>query len=416
MSQSEWSSDGKSLPIIEPHTKAKHKILEEYVENLILTLYKKGRYGLKTFTFIDGFCGGGMYHDPSTNELWEGSPLRIMKAVERGCQKSRRKYPQPLDVKYIFIDSKTSHLECLKNFSMHQAGFSEEFIRENCQFEKGEFENVINSVLLNLGLRKGHSLFFLDPFGWSHVSMSTIRKINSLSKSEIIYTYMIDPIARFIEQRNDAQLSNFQNILEADGYYLQAKPSMIKSPEYQCYLRNETMRLFRDKGRFNYIFTFSLISRGFTRVIYYLIHMSNNLTALEVMKESFWKENTLDYEYYFELYGYGFRSIDFYQENQIDLKFDINQGNESFCISKLDNEVGALVEGSQDGISFQEISEQTMQTNPASRKHYLEYLKQRREAGDFEIIRDGKITNSRDLKRTDIVRIQRNKQLFLFRF
>lgn len=142
---------------------------------------------------------------------------------------------------------------------------------------------------------------------------------------------MIDFVARFIESRNDTQYANFKNILEADGYYPNADPSRIGDVEHQCYLRNESMRLFRDRGKFKYVFTFSLISRDSVRVTYYLIHMSNKLTALEVMKDSFWKENTLNYEYYFELYGYGFKPEDYYKRNQLSLRFDINKDDESFA-------------------------------------------------------------------------------------
>ena len=120
MSRVEWSADGKNLPTVDPHTKAKHRILEEYIENLVMTLYGKGRYGVTTFTFVDAFCGGGMYRDPEAQEEWDGSPIRIIRAVRRGYERSRRQYP--LNVKYIFIDSDKAHLDCLKNYSLPKAG------------------------------------------------------------------------------------------------------------------------------------------------------------------------------------------------------------------------------------------------------------------------------------------------------
>jgi hypothetical protein len=87
--QAKWSADGSSIPSIDIHTEAKHQILEEYIENLIITLYGKARYGETTFTFIDGFCGGGIYQ--KDHNYWEGSPIRIMKAVRSGYLKSKRK-------------------------------------------------------------------------------------------------------------------------------------------------------------------------------------------------------------------------------------------------------------------------------------------------------------------------------------
>lgn len=413
--QAMWSFDGSDLPTVDPHTKAKHKILEEYIENLIFTLYGKGRYGVTEFTFVDAFCGGGMYRDPEdSNQEWEGSPIRIIRAVEAGRLRSKRAYP--LNVKYIFSDSSKEHLDCLRNYSLPKAGLDVIANSEHCLFFHGEFEHLANSIIFSVSQQKGHSFFLLDPFGWTQVSMSTIRKINSIPGSEIIYTYMIDFIERFIAQRYDAQFSSFQNILEADGYYEKADSSKIGTTGEQCYLRNESMRLFREKGNAKYVFTFSLIAKGNVRALYYLMHMSSNLTALEVVKESFWKENTLDYQYYFEIYGYGFRSSDYYEEGQLSLKFDITQSSEEFCINNLSRDVGKIVNENPDGVTFRQISERTMEQNPASKRHYMKYLNQLRYESEIEVERKGQVIQGKKitLQRQDIIRRARLKQLFIF--
>ncbi|NEO99015.1 MAG: three-Cys-motif partner protein TcmP [Symploca sp. SIO2E9] len=320
--QAKWSTDGIYIPYIDPHTKAKHQILEEYIKNLIFTLYGKGRYGVTKFTFIDGFCGGGIYNDKDNNNHWYGSPIKIIKAVREGYVKSRRQFR--LDVKFIFIEKKQDHLDCLKNYAMPNAGLEElvdEHIHEfnsefgtrleQCEFRCGEFEDLVNECLFKVDIRKGHSFFLLDPFGWTDVSMESIRKINSLAGSEILYTYMIDFIKRFLSERYGKQKHGFQEILEADGYYESANLANLDRTGQQWYLRNESMKLFRERGQAKYVFTFSLIPRGEVIVLYYLMHLSKNLTALEVIKESFWEENNLDYQYCFEVYGHGFRTADF---------------------------------------------------------------------------------------------------------
>jgi three-Cys-motif partner protein len=314
------------------------------------------------------------------------------------------------------MDSNESHLQCLKNYSLPASGLEEVAASENCVFEHGAFEDLVDWLTIDVGSRKGHSLFLLDPFGWTQVSMSSIRKINALPGSEIIYTYMIDYIARFIEQRNDLQFNNFQNILEADNYYLNSDPSKLETFGEQCYLRDQSMSLFRERGNAKYVFTFSLIPRGNYRVLYYLMHMSSNLTALEVVKESFWQENTLDYEYCFEVYGHGFRSSDYYQEGQLELKFDINKTSNEFCVDKLDRDVGVLINENRDGIRFRDLSNQTMEKNPASRKHYVQYLNRRRESAEIEVMRNGEILTNRKiiLQRSDVIRPTQYKQLFIF--
>ena len=241
-----------------------------------------------------------MYDDKDNKTLWEGSPLRIIKAVREGYNKSGRKYP--INVKYIFIDKKRSHLDCLKTYSMQKAGLGElvdeqqhEFqgkfgkLVEECQFQKGEFEDLVDCCVFTVDIRKGHSLFILDPFGWSDVSMSSIRKINSLKGSEILYTYMINDIKRFELGKPGKDRTTLNRVLEADGYYDSVNFQELDKLGQQLFLRNQSLKLFRDRGNTRYAYTFSVIPKGHTIVLYYLMHLSQNLTALQVMKSTLWK-------------------------------------------------------------------------------------------------------------------------------
>ncbi len=49
--------------------------------------------------------------------------------------------------------------------------------------------------------------------------MSSIRKINSLKGSEILYTYMINDIKRFVLGKPGEDRTTLNRVLEADGYY-----------------------------------------------------------------------------------------------------------------------------------------------------------------------------------------------------
>ncbi|MBD2148765.1 three-Cys-motif partner protein TcmP [Pseudanabaena sp. FACHB-1277] len=416
MSKLLWSADGSHIPTIDPHTKAKHLIIEKYVEDLICTLYGKGRRGVDTFTFIDGFSGGGIYKDDeSENKEWLGSPVRLIKAVQEGFKKAKREYP--INVKFIFIDDKQDHIDCLKNYVMPKSGLDELSQPKDCEFNYeficGEFEKNINYCVFTAEQRKGHSFFLLDPQGWTDVSMQSIRKITDMKKSEILYTFMIDYIIRFIAGREDSLKRGFEDVLEADGYYQEARNSKLTSSSVQLYLRQESMRLFREKGKAKYVFSFAAVPKGDTRVLYYLLHLSKNLTALEVMKDSFWEENTLGYEYFFNVYGFGFRTVDYYERNQMRLKFEKSKDQE--CIELLDRDLGRILESHPDGITFREASEKTMELNPARKSHYEQYIRQLREDQLIEIVREGKVINSKspDLRRKDIIRKSRARQLIL---
>lgn len=424
-SKPKWSSDGKKIPEIDLHTKAKHQIIEKYIERLILKLYAETRFGETKFTFIDGFSGGGIYRDPETNKIWAGSPIRIINAVREGYKKSNRNYTEPLHVRYIFIDASKSNLTCLKNHAMgefdlesltnqqpHTYKYKEEFVGmiEQCEFFHGEFEKLLNMCILKVEAHTGHSFFLLDPFGWTDVSMDSFRKINSLKKSEILYTYMIDYIKRFLSERYTSQKNNFQTILEADDYYKDAKLE-DSSIGQQCYLRDQSIKLFYERGKGKYIFTFSLIPKGQHIVLYYLIHMSQNLTAVEVMKDCFEFSNNLEYQYHYEIYGYGFKTAEYYNDNQLNLELNISQDSYEFCLSKLDGDVGKLISQNPDGIRFKDILN-TMHLNPANRNLYNEYINRSVNEKEIEIWRKDILLKGTKIKlrKDDVIKVVKTYQ------
>ena len=99
-----WLADRLTFPIVEPHTKVKHLILEDYIKDWVVTICSNNRLNTGTLTIIDGFCGGGIYKDDS-NIKWEGSPFRLIRSVENGLREVKEKRSKPnfnLDIKFIF--------------------------------------------------------------------------------------------------------------------------------------------------------------------------------------------------------------------------------------------------------------------------------------------------------------------------
>ncbi|HEY9849613.1 MAG TPA: three-Cys-motif partner protein TcmP [Leptolyngbyaceae cyanobacterium] len=431
-SDTKWSADGQTIPDIEPHTKTKHLLIEQYVTDLICTLYGKVfPRGTDTFTFVDGFCGGGVYNQRESQNTCYGSPIRLINAVRTGYLKSERTYP--LNVKFIFIDKNKEHLECLKNVAMFQAGFGQlsdeephtfttEFPKgigrrtEQCVFICDEFENKVNYCVHEAEQRKGHSLFFLDPYGWSDVSMESFRTIiNSLNKSEIIYTFMIDFIKRFIYDPKWTGRTTFEKILETDGYFDINHFKNLDTFGEQAEFRNELMRLFRDRGNAKKIITFAMMPKNDHRVLYYLVHICSHLRALEVMKDGSWSFNNLNYQYHYDIYGFGFKSALFYEENQLKLELNINEDSETSCLNRLSKDIDYLINKNPDGISFKMICEKTMEFNPATRKHYCKYLQFLQDAKEIEIFRKAKIikiTDKAELQNSDIIRKSYQQKLF----
>ncbi len=411
-----WTVDGSHLPDVQPHTKAKHRLVEEYIQNWIVTLCGNSRGMSKKVMIVDGFCGGGMYRDPDNSEMWEGSPIRIIRAVEKGLERVKKEKSKPnydLQAKYVFIDSNKNHLDSLK-VHMIGSGFDSHLNDpEKCELIHGEFDQKLDKILLEVKESKCSSFFLLDPFGYTDVSMRNMRDIIDLKKSEILYTFMIESVIRFLKERDGKLKKAFEKVLEADGYY-EVENKFDNTPAQQEYLKNQTLNLFRKRTNADFVYGFSLLHNQ-SIVKYYLIHLASSVVAQRVMKSAMWVQNNLDFlcQHHDNVYGMGHKSIYYYEDKNFPRLFDIKQTNTQACIEKLDEDLMPLIY-SGEGLQFSDLELQTIQRNPATIKHYAEFVNQQRDAKEIEVIRDGKITTSKQVKATDIILRAKYKQTKLF--
>ncbi len=154
----------QSLWDIEPHTKAKHEILERYLDAWfpILATYNQ------RIVYIDGFCGPGRYKGGE-----DGSPIiAIKKALNHFGRLQNR------EISFIFIDERKDRIDHLKSeiASMNiPSNFS--IYTEVSEFEKtvGQILNDLKSKNLNLA----PTFAFVDPFGFKGVPFTLVKELLS---------------------------------------------------------------------------------------------------------------------------------------------------------------------------------------------------------------------------------------------
>lgn len=242
--------------------------------------------------------------------------------------------------------------------------------------------------------------------------MLDIQKIMSLNKSEILLTFMIDFIRRFLSNREDS-LKSFDNRLDAKGYFLKANIDGIDTLPQQAYLRDETLRLFRDKGNVRYVYTFGMLKTS-TIVTYYLIHFANHRRAQEVIKDTLWRYNNIDLSYQFSygIYGLGFRTPEYFEESL--RLFDIKSENHKQCVIDMQKGIIPLIYEHKDGVRFRDLVDLTIQMNPANLEIYKDFIVKSREDMELKVKRNGKDSKARHLKPDDIIIKSNDKQYFLF--
>ena len=95
---------GEPLPLLGDHSVAKHGISEQYLGIYIERLTRTFSQTMLNLTIVDGFCGGGLYRHGGREA--DGSPLRLLRAVEEADQALKAARIKGFQVRADFIFSR----------------------------------------------------------------------------------------------------------------------------------------------------------------------------------------------------------------------------------------------------------------------------------------------------------------------
>ena len=255
---------------LEPHTLAKHMILENYLKAWFPIL------GLGTdcqLFYFDGFAGPGEY-----SEGERGSPIIALE--------SARKVATLLNHTATFVfselDSRRSdHLEGLLRGRVWPSNFVVE-VKSGIPFDQvmGRYLSDIESgSLSNLAM-----FSFVDPFGWTGFPMQLIKRILRIPMSEVLINFMYEEVNRFISRPDQAR--NFDCLFGSsiwDEVDLDAPPAIRNRRLHDLYQGQ-----LSDFAGARYVRSFEMRNKN-NNPDYYLFHVTNHLKGLEKMKEAMWK-------------------------------------------------------------------------------------------------------------------------------
>lgn len=250
---------------IEQHTEAKHEILRRYLSAWFPIL---GKYN-NNIVYIDGFSGPGRYEGGQP-----GSPLIALDVAISHIDKLTSK------VTFWFIDERTDRIEHLKS-ELSNKKIPNHF---NVNPEVGKFHEKFVSIKssIELGDKRPNPTFaFLDPFGFAGIPFSIIKKLLSYKRCEVLITFMVNAVNRFIEMPGIQE-----SILETfgtDEALRIAKESKIDRIENLRELYQKQLKSAAIFVRF-----FKMCNKN-NRPIYFLFFATNNELGHIKMKESMWK-------------------------------------------------------------------------------------------------------------------------------
>jgi three-Cys-motif partner protein len=259
---------------IEPHTRAKHLILQRYLHAwLPIISSKRGRV-----VFIDGFAGPGEYAGGE-----EGSPVIAMRAlIDHAYGHAIRS-----EVHFIFIEAdkkRAAHLERVVDPLRQKLQTG-----STATVYHGEYAPLLSKALDQFeanGLQLAPSLVFIDPFGVKGLPIELVRRVLATPSCEVMVNFMMGFMHRFIGapefERHMDDIFGTTEWRRGRGLQEQACVTYLR----ELYLAELTKPGVQ--GRARYVRAFTMLNKH-DRPIYDLIFATNHTQGIDKLKDALWR-------------------------------------------------------------------------------------------------------------------------------
>lgn len=263
----------------EPHTLAKHAILQRYLQAWFPILSRQSRRVQRSseeILFIDGFAGPGEYAGGEP-----GSPVIAMNAA------LEHSVMFPVPVRFLFIERREDRYEHLKRVlgRLREQMTARAKVRIG-EPRQGECDVVLSQMLdehEKKGIRFGPALAFLDQFGYAAVSMRLMARILAYGQCEVFSYLNYRDMNRFISDASKAD--GFTRTWGGDEW---RQAINMPESERRRHLLESYKDALRRRGNAKYINSFAMFDSS-DRPLYWLIFCTNSLRGLEEMKKAMWK-------------------------------------------------------------------------------------------------------------------------------
>lgn len=251
---------------IEPHTKAKHDILQRYLEAWFPILGKHHR----KLVYIDGFCGPGRYAGGEP-----GSPIIALNVAAE----HRPELKGPL--LFWFIDERKDRIEQLEQ-ELKRVSLPDNF-RIAC--DCGLFHDTIRPVLQALdqkGVAPAPIFAFIDPFGFKGIPFSVLKQLLSHKRCEVFISFMVEPINRWLTHPQEGVLQHIEEAFGTEECFAIAHKGGDRIRNLQVLYQRQLQSVARFVRYFE-------IQKRDGHPFYYLFFATNHRLGHLRMKEAMWK-------------------------------------------------------------------------------------------------------------------------------
>ncbi|MDR3258868.1 MAG: three-Cys-motif partner protein TcmP [Fusobacteriaceae bacterium] len=248
----------------EEQTKIKHKVLLEYYK-----VYATKLGNNNNVLFFDCHGGCGAYLDK--DNLYYGSSIILSESAEQ-----------------IFRDRKTTYgsYVCEKdkeNFNNLEKVITSTTFDKKIKRYNNDFNDIIIDPDIKNYFTKYPTLFFIDPFGYFDMPMQNFKELMAPFGNELVINFMFDFLNRGISVLNvdENQLTNFFGSNEWK------KARDLNGKERELFLITLYKQKLKEHTGAKYVFAYRLCYPDRSRTYYYLIHATNHIAGITLMKSCF---------------------------------------------------------------------------------------------------------------------------------
>lgn len=389
---------GSPPPIVEQHSVVKHKIIESYVREYILTLMSRATIPKLQLTLVDGFSGGGAYLAEDGSGVVDGSPLLMMRAVReaRARLNTGREKPREVAVDYEFIDLEPDTVSYLSQRLRARAdeGAIEQADLARTRVSRGDFLRELPRLTTLVQQRRmgEHAIFVLDQYSYDKLPMDAIAGIlHTLQGAEVILTFNVGSLITFLSDYA-ANRRPMENIGLAKHIPWNQLRTIKADRQWRQVLQRHLAYGIRTEAGARFSTMFFVRPLGANPWDYWLIHLSNRYKAHEVMKNLHWSHGTEfghELEPGFFMQGYDANRDEAYTGQDT---FDFGESSRDACLNGLHEHFGKLLYAQTAQVTLRELFEGTAGQSPGSTTHFMETASNLHRSRDVVICSaDGKV-------------------------
>lgn len=251
------------------HARAKHEILRRYL-GAWLAILANGEH--ERLYLVDGFAGRGHYNDGEP-----GSPVVMFDAAARAVEERR--------ARSVLI--RCAEPDAQNFVLLQEACGSLSHPNVTIKATREKFSEIAAKLQRFLGEKSSHPppvFIFVDPHGSSDVALSVLKGLLDIPRVEVLLTLMVREPSRFL--REDAFRQPLTELFGGDSW--RACDESDRRPE--C-LMLRFRDVLKEQGVARHVVTFRVFEDKNVRLLYCLVHMTNEPLGMRRMKEAMVKQS-----------------------------------------------------------------------------------------------------------------------------